>query len=205
MLSSSAISSIARRTRMQSLVLAAKRQSCMRVPITHRSYHATSSLYKQTALVLGSSGSLGSTVSKYLSRTVNMNVIGADVVELPNESDWELDDFVALPHFGQHPTLGDLTERLAKGVDYSLRTEDSLDIIVVASGGWQMDPTLHNNETSHLEKTQDLARTYGDSMETMMRMNFYPVAAAGYIAQEFMADEGMYVVLCCVVCGAVNV
>jgi len=120
-------------------------------------------------------------------------VIGADVVELPNESDWELDDFCPLPHFGQHPTLGEMTERLAKGVDYSLGGNSALSVIVVASGGWQMDPTP-TPEATHLQ-VQDGARTFGDSMETMMRMNFYPVAAAGYIAQEYMGPEGMLLIL----------
>lgn len=160
---------------------------------TRNFHHSSPTLNKKTALVLGSSGVLGSTVAKYLSRQEHMNVIGADVVELPNLSDFEVDDFVPLPHFGQHPTLGELTERLAKGVDYSLSNNtgnNELSAIVVASGGWQLDPTPDADAT-HFELQQG-ARVYGDAMETMLRMNLYPVAAAGYIAQEYMGPEGAF-------------
>ena len=158
-----------------------------------RSYHATASSLKKTALVLGSSGSLGSCLSRYLSREKNMMVIGADVLELPNESDWELDDFVPLPHFSQHLSLADLTSRLTKGVDFCLG-DKKLDCLVVASGGWQMDPTLPPPQATHFE-VQEAARVYGESMETMMRMNYYPVAAAGYVAQEYMGLQGLFVII----------
>lgn len=120
-----------------------------------------------------------------------MTVIGADVLELPNDSDWELDDFIPLPHFGQHATLSEITERLTLGVNYSLGGSNAgLDAIVVASGGWQLDPVTVAEQKGDFDM-QEMARAYGESMETMMRMNFYPVAAAGFIAQEFMAPEGM--------------
>lgn len=115
-------------------------------------------------------------------------VIGADVLELPNDSDWQLDDFVPLPHFGQYPTLADITERLANGVDFALGTSN-LNALVVASGGWQMDPVSSSPKETPFDHAQG-ARAYGESMETMMRMNFFPVAAAGYIAQHYMAPEG---------------
>lgn len=55
---------------------------------------------KKTVLVLGSSGALGSSVSRYLSREVGCTVIGADIVpEQPSDfnMDWELDAFLQLP------------------------------------------------------------------------------------------------------------
>jgi dihydropteridine reductase len=137
-------------------------------------------------------------VSRYLSREKNMMVIGADVLELPNESDWELDDFVPLPHFRENPSLADLTSRLVKGVGICLGGK-KLDCLVVASGGWQMDPTIppapDDADATHLHIVQDAARVYGESMERMMRMNYYPVAAAGYVAQEFMGLQGLFVVI----------
>jgi dihydropteridine reductase len=42
---------------------------------------------------------------------------------------------------------------------------------------------------------QDAARVYGESMERMMKMNYHPVAAAGYVAQEFMGRQGLFVVI----------
>lgn len=163
-----------------------------------RSFHATATSFsKSTALIIGSSGFLGSTLARYLSREMKMTVIGADVLELPNDTDFELDDFCPLPHYGQQQvSLGEITARLTKGVDF-LRLDggggesQKLNVIVVASGGWQMDPTPPGEDATHLQ-VQDAARAYGESMETMMKMNYYPVAAAGYIAQEFMAPQGMY-------------
>ena len=101
-----------------------------------RCYHATRLHLKKTALVVGSSGCLGSTVAKYLSREEHMNVIGADVVS-PDADDSTLHDFVLL---SPNSTLRELTENLAEGVEEGLSGE-SLSAIVVASGAWQMDPT----------------------------------------------------------------
>lgn len=95
----------------------------------------------RTALVLGSSGATGSAVARYLSRDLGMKVLGADVMELPNDftMDWELDDIIALP---RQADLSDLTVRLVRGVDFFLQGEAGLDAIVCASGGWEGDPVL---------------------------------------------------------------
>lgn len=136
--------------------------------------------------MIGSSGALGSTIAKYLSQSQHLKVIGADVHESLDEN--ALDDFIPIPHFGQYPTLAEITERLAKGVEYSVTNGEKLNTLIVASGGWQMDPVF---DGGLLMEMPEKAREYGESMETMMRMNFYPVAAAGFIAQEFMAPEGV--------------
>lgn len=91
---------------------------------------------RKVALVLGSSGVLGSTVSHYLSRELNMNTIGADIVELPNEfneSDWELDGFITLPKYSQYLTFSEVTTVLASGVNQILGETAELDTIVCAS------------------------------------------------------------------------
>ena len=91
---------------------------------------------KKTALVIGSSGALGSTVSKYLSRELGMAVIGADILELPNDfnsSDWELDGFITLPTMTQRPSVADVTVDLALGLNDILGEEDEIDLIVCAS------------------------------------------------------------------------
>jgi hypothetical protein len=77
----------------------------------------------KNALVLGSSGALGSTVSRYLSQNMGMKVLGADVVELPSDlsGDWELDGFVPLPMTGEGRNLADLTVGLVRGVDFFLQ------------------------------------------------------------------------------------
>ncbi len=157
-------------------------------------FHSTSSTDKdkqKIALVLGSSGVLGSTVARYLSRELGMSVIGADVCELPNETDWELDGFVTVPRFEERPSLGEVTKKLVQGVDAALADDNErLDVIICASGGWHGDPkppkedaTLSEIETSALE--------YGDAIDKMMGMNLYPVVAAGYCAQRYMDKEGL--------------
>lgn len=147
----------------------------------------------KTALVLGSSGALGSAVSHYLSQTAGMKVIGADVRELPGElnGDWELDGFVPLP---KDSTLGDLTTRLVQGVDFYLQdTKSGLDAIVCASGGWQGDPAPPlEGSKDDIEKG---ALAYAETIQDMLRMNLDPVLATGYLAQQYMGPNGLLVVI----------
>jgi hypothetical protein len=65
-----------------------------------RLYSSTSSLSKQTVLVLGSSGALGSVVSKHLSSQEGMTVVGADVLEIPTAftGDWEVSFVLVFEH-----------------------------------------------------------------------------------------------------------
>jgi hypothetical protein len=91
---------------------------------------------RKIALVLGSSGAVGNCVARHLNRELDMIVLGADVVELPsdfNESDWELDGFIQMPTYGQHPTVSEVTTKLASGVNRILGETDGIDTIVVAS------------------------------------------------------------------------
>lgn len=95
-----------------------------------------SSISPKIALVLGSSGALGSTVAKYLGRELGMTLIGADIVELAhefNESDWELDAFIKVPNISQQPSIEQITTELATGVDQILEESEGIDVIVVAS------------------------------------------------------------------------
>jgi len=90
----------------------------------------------KTALVLGCSGALGSSVSSYLGRNLGMKVLGADVAEIPgdfNGSDWELDGFIPVPKYTERPSIADVTETLASGVYKLLGDDDELDAVVVAS------------------------------------------------------------------------
>ena len=91
---------------------------------------------RKIALVIGSSGALGSTVSRYLSRDLDYVVLGADVVEMPadfNESDWELDGFISLPTYAQHLTVSEVTTGLAAGLHTILGETDEIDTIVCAT------------------------------------------------------------------------
>ena len=151
----------------------------------------TSNSDNKVALVLGSSGSLGSTVSRYLSRHHNMTVIGADLLELPNETDWQLDGFIAMPPFGQKPSVATLTNRLLYGVADVLESTEhgKIDAIICSSGGWEGD-TVFPPAGAPMATVEAGAEEYGQCIEKMMRMNLYPVLAANYVAQRYMNKEG---------------
>lgn len=169
-------------------------------PYVRRPFHTTGQTQQnETVLVLGSSGSLGSTLSRHLSQHLNMTIIGADVLELPDVSDWEPDGFIPLPHFSTNPSLADLTERLTAGMAYCMEDESvdgenpTVDAIVCASGGWEGDPPPP--EDTSKEEMKAAAIRYGDSVDRMLRMNLYPVVAAGFAASQFMSQDGLFVVM----------
>jgi dihydropteridine reductase len=150
-----------------------------------------------TALVIGSSGALGSAVSRYLSSLDGTTVLGADVVEVPPDltlDGFELDGFVHLP---RHSGLTELTTALAEGVSRCLETAATrrrLDAIVCASGGWKMDPTPSEltEDWTDLERS---VREYTESIQQMIHMNLDPVAAAAFMTQHFMNPNGLLVVM----------
>ncbi|KAL7568507.1 hypothetical protein ACA910_002628 [Epithemia clementina (nom. ined.)] len=167
----------------------------------------------KTALVLGSSGVLGSSVSRCLCQSFNMNVIGADIMELPTElsHDWHLDGFISLT---ENAKLTELTAELLNGTHEYLRGQKynyseqvrsvGIDVIVVASGGWEGDPSLPPpSATGELLLTKEEAQTmtlaaqrYTESVIRMRNMNLDPVIAAGVVAQNLSSNEnGLMVVI----------
>lgn len=175
----------------------------------------------KTALILGSSGCLGSTLVSTLSRTFGkdrINIIGSDCVQPPNsqmEAD-QLDAFLPLPHPSTDPSLGKMTTELLLGLkelDELSSNNDSggddadgglkLDAIICASGGWEGDPPTVNVDAlkSELDPTDSMeekmliadARAHGDAVERMMKMNLYPVLAAGRAMDRYMASQGLFV------------
>jgi len=165
---------------------------------------------QKTALVLGSSGALGSAVSRHLSKSVGMRVVGADIVELPTElsENYELDGFISLP---ENAALQELTTQLAKGVhEFCIANTDAgndsydhetgedlrgLDAIIVASGGWEGDPPLEPIDRDRLLPEEqstaltEAATAYTDSVMRMRGMNLDPVIAAGFVAQHLSCDH----------------
>ena len=157
--------------------------------------HDVARTAQKNALVLGSSGALGTAVSRHL-RRMNVNVIGADIQDTAETA--QLYSFIPLPHPSQSPNLGDVTRRLDAGVQDALEEQhlngeggekNGLDLIVVASGGWESDPLLPE------EAIEGGAAMYGDSIERMMQMNLYPVVASGYVAQYHMNKGGLVVIM----------
>jgi hypothetical protein len=116
-----------------------------------------------------------------------MHVLGADVVELPNDTDSTLDGFVQVP---KNASLSDITTHMVQGVSAAMGDDDAqLDAIIVASGGWQGDPPVPKTGATEEEVLKG-AQEYAQTIDRMISMNMYPVLASGYLAQRFMAEEG---------------
>lgn len=122
----------------------------------------------------------------YLSKKLDMTVVGADVLELPNDTDWQLDGFVPLP---QRTSLGKLTAHLTKGLDEVL-DGSKFDAIICAAGGWEGDPESLPLDAP-MAAVEDGAMKYAATVESMIQKNVYPVMAAGYAAQRYIENEGM--------------
>jgi hypothetical protein len=144
---------------------------------------------RKIALVLGSSGCLGRTVTRYLANQLDMQVLGADVVDLPDDTDTSLDAFISMPAWNERPPLGDITAALVQGISDNLTDGEEIDAIICASGGWQGDPPLPKPDVS-LEEFIRGAKEYGENIEKMIEINLNPVLAANYAANRFMAEEG---------------
>lgn len=145
------------------------------------------------ALVLGSSGALGSTVARHLSMNLGMKVLGADVVEIPSEftGAWELDGFVQCP---RESPLEHLCQHLVHGVHLFTQGQAQLSAIVCASGGWQGDAPS-SADLSSFKAMQADAAAYAKRIQQMRAMNLDPVIAAGYVAQHYMTENGLMVVM----------
>lgn len=145
---------------------------------------------QKVALVLGSSGALGKAVTTHLDRNLGMQVLGADIVKLPDDEPGSpLDAFIELPKLQSPASLGDLTVSLVQGISDVLDDGEEIDAIICASGGWMGDPPLPKSDATEEDFLRG-AREYGETMHKMLDMNLYPVLAAGYAANRFMADEG---------------
>lgn len=172
----------------------------------------------KTALILGSSGCLGSSLVGTLSRTFGkdgISIIGSDCVQPPDSQMGadQLDAFLPLPHLSTDPSLGKMTTELLLGLKEldELSKGGStdggglkLDAIICASGGWEGDPpTVNDAIKADLDPTDDMeeklmiadAQEHGDTVERMMRMNLYPVLAAGRAMDRYMASQGLFVAI----------
>jgi len=144
---------------------------------------------QKVALVLGSSGCLGSAVVQHLGQHLEMRVIGADVISPTDDTYATLDGYIQLPTFSHPAAVSDLTGALMEGLSRELDSDEEIDAIICAAGGWMGDPPLPKPDASDEDFMQG-AREYGATINSMLEMNLYPVLAAGYAANRFMADEG---------------
>lgn len=152
---------------------------------------------RKTALVLGSSGATGSSISFQISQSLGAKVIGADVIQIPSSdisrADWELDGFIHLP---KDASLEELTLQLTQGVIRHLdKNNPKLDAIVVASGGWTGDPSDTPTDGASEAELEVGAQKYARTVSKMMEMNLNPVVASGYVAQHFTGDDALFIVI----------
>lgn len=150
-------------------------------------YH--SSEEQKTALVLGCSGALGRTLTRHLSKNLDMHVIGVDVVDLPSGQDSYLDTFISIPAGNRLTGVGGATEALVSSLCDVMDGGEEIDVIVCASGGWEGDPAVPGAASGEDDFIAG-AKAYGETIDKMMEMNLAPVLAAGYAANRFMADAG---------------
>jgi dihydropteridine reductase len=154
-------------------------------------------MYPKTALIVGSSGSLGRTLTKYLSQELKMKVVGADVIPPREKDESYLNGFITMPLPTDESTpssLPDLTMALVDGLSQIFDDDDDeqvgreLDAIISVAGGWEGDPPLPPPNADGLDRLEG-ARQYAITMERMMSKNLYPLLAAGYAAHHFMTDD----------------
>lgn len=177
----------------------------------------------KTALVLGSSGCLGSHIVRHLSRNLGHTVIGADCVDPPAEqADHDLlDAFLPLPHPTTEAGLAQTATDLVLGLreidemsGQAGRWHDGgtrgaggtgglvLDAVICASGGWEGDPPPPDADAAEFQGDEWEERllaadaaSHGDSADRMLRMNLHPVLAAGRAMDRYMGGEGLFVAL----------
>lgn len=143
----------------------------------------------KTALIVGSSGSLGSTIANRLKKHHDCIVIGTDIHPPSQERANSIDGFIELPNDSTDQrkiSIDGLHHSLREGLRNLYNDNDDeieLDAIVVASGGFSMD--------------EDDQFTIGEVYENMLQMNYYPVIAAGEIAKKYMTstNQGLFVMI----------
>lgn len=142
----------------------------------------------KTALVVGSSGHLGSVMADYLSKQLNMKVLGADIDEPEDTSKTRLESFISMSTDETGPTIASMTRALVRGVSDSLDDEEEISAIICCNGGFLSDPS-----TSIL--TDEAMAEYDEVVNKMMQVNLFPTVAASSAANDFMSNDGTIPIL----------
>ena len=161
---------------------------------------------QRTALVLGSSGSLGSSIASHLKSNHDCIVIGSDIHPPSKDRIDSVDAFIQLPNGlgtdndgNDSITIDSLYHGLRDGL-LNLYSGDEenilLDAIICANGGFAMDDDNINefefdNIINEHDDNHDTKPTpnKGHVHETMLQMNYYPILAAGEIAKSYMSTK----------------
>mmetsp|Transcript_39864 Transcript_39864/g.40375 ORF Transcript_39864/g.40375 Transcript_39864/m.40375 type:complete len:394 (+) Transcript_39864:26-1207(+) len=157
--------------------------------------------HQQTALVVGSSGSLGRCLVDHLSKELKVRVIGADVVAPSNDDESQLTGgFIELPTTKtststklEPSSLSDLTIAMTDGLHQLIGDNQKLDAVICVAGAWEGDPQTVPPSPSHDEDNNlqrlwllESARKYSETIDRMLSKNLYPVLAAGYASHHYM-------------------
>ena len=154
----------------------------------HYSNTPSTNQKQKTALVLGSSGSLGSTIASQLKSNHDCVVIGSDIHPPSKDRIGSIDAFIHLT--SEQLSIDNVFQGLQDGLRNLYDNDDNnveLDAIIIASGGFAMDETDDGDDND----------TVGNTFDNMLQMNYYPVVAAGEIAKQYMtiSNPGLFVTI----------
>ena len=142
---------------------------------------------KTTALIIGSTGALGSTIASYLhEHQRDTNIIGVDFVMPPLQNQKCLNHFIPLTDrtrsLNSPTTLADLTDQIKSGLEaYDNGLPNALfDVIICTAGGFI--PTADYSDPNG----------FINGVEHMLRQNLYPVIAASHIAATRLKPGGTF-------------
>lgn len=161
---------------------------------------------QRTALILGSSGSLGSSIGAYLKSNHDCIVIGSDIYPPPKDRIDSIDAFIQLPNGfdsdanSNSISIDSLYHGLRDGLRNLYNDNDEgvrLDAIICANGGFAMDDDNFDDMDAFDDFFDDQENKHdnkqppkkGHVYETMLQMNYYPIVAAGELAKSYMSTK----------------
>jgi len=162
-----------------------------KVKSTSRYFSKDSNSTQKTTLIIGSSGSLGSTIASHLKSHHNCTVIGSDIYPPSADRVKSIDAFIQLSNDNISidtliDGLNDGLHNVFNGIENN-ENDIELDAIICANGGFAMDYDVLNNN--------DNDSSCGKVYDNMFQMNYYPVVAGGEIAKRYMTttSDGLFV------------
>jgi NAD(P)-dependent dehydrogenase (short-subunit alcohol dehydrogenase family) len=172
--------------------------------------HPSNNHNQKTALIIGSSGTLGSSIASQLQKYHNCTIIGCDI-HPPSQQRLDcIDAFIPLPDVdtlnsvgngtddggngttdgedgngGTEITIDSLIDGLQNGIQnlYGENTSNvGFDAIICASGGFAMDDDDDNDDNDDKDTSSNIGKVY----QKMFQMNYYPVVASAEIAKKHL-------------------
>lgn len=137
----------------------------------------SSSNEPKNVLLVGCSGTLGSTIASHLKETYHCTLIGVDFTE-PSPSSL-VDAFIELSP--DHASIPELTHGMQQGLEETLESpQQAFDAMIVTSGGFAIDPTFESGEEN------DAIVQSIQVHEDLMKMNYNPLVATGALLSKYM-------------------